>query len=367
MVLSTVCSVICSAKSILTEFEEKAELMPAGRHFICGGYRMKAIRWAEMALILLFIGIFAISSAGILSPDRQLFTPLKLEEVLSIGSLDDDLLLQWVGVTVDKQGFIYVTDSLDYSLKKFDIEGQLVKKSGGRGQGPGEFMAPRLLDSTEKYLYATDQILPGILVFDKDLNFEARIPIQEPISDMKILGADRIIVVPFVPNGPNRICIYNREGTSSQLFTSHPESRGLMMEHFSFDCDEGMNFYLAYTFQDKIEKYSAQGKKIWENELFGAKKAKTKEIAGYSLPVEIVYKDVTLDKHGNVFVLAGNLSDNPGRDVFVFDSQGFWRTTLILADSSHCISIDDNGYLYSRADAGVTLKKYKIHYRPALH
>jgi len=346
--------------------KEKAELMPAGRYLICGGCRMKAIRWAEMALILLCIGLFAVSSAGILSQDRQMVTPIKLEEVLSIGSLDDDLLLQWAGVTVDRQGFIYVTDSLDYSLKKFNIEGKLVKKSGGRGQGPGEFMAPRLLDSTEKYLYATDQILPGIQVFDKDLNFEARIPIKEPISDMKILGVDRIIVVPFVPKGPNRICIYDGEGMVSEFFTSHPESKGLMMEHFSFDCDDGMNFYLAYTFQDKIEKYSAQGKKIWEKELFGAKKVKTKDIAGYSLPVEIIYKDVALDKRGNVFVLAGNFSDNPGRDVFVFDSQGFWKTTLTLADSSHCISIDDNGHLYTRADAGVTLKKYKIHYRPAL-
>ena len=143
-------------------------------------------------------------------------------------------------------------------------------------------------------------------------------------------------------------------------------SANALLVHFSFDCDDGMNFYLAYTFQDKIEKYSEQGQKIWEKELFGAKKVKTKDIAGYSLPVEIIYKDVVLDKRGHLFVLAGNLSGNPGRDLFVFDSHGLWKTTLTLDDSSHCISIDDSGHLYSRADAGITIKKYKIHYRTDL-
>ncbi|HDZ25596.1 MAG TPA: 6-bladed beta-propeller, partial [Candidatus Aminicenantes bacterium] len=63
-----------------------------------------------------------------------------LEEVLSIGSLEDDALFQWVGVISDSDSYIYVTDNMDYSLKKFDDQGNLIKKTGQKGKGPGEFL-----------------------------------------------------------------------------------------------------------------------------------------------------------------------------------------------------------------------------------
>lgn len=317
-----------------------------------------------MVFSLWFAAALISNPAFLLSRQRQNAIPAELEEVLSIGSLEDDLLLQWVGVAVDTQGFIYVTDSLDCSVKKFNTRGELVKKSGGRGQGPGEFMAPRLLDSAGGFLYAIDQILPGIQVFDANLNFVGRIPIQEPVSDMKILGSDRIVAAPFVLNGPTRICVYDGEGKNSRVFMDFPESDDMMMDHFSFDCDDRMNFYLVFTFRDRIEKYDSKGTRIWQKDLFGSKEAKMKEVAGYFLPVEVIYKDVTLDGRGNVFVLGGSLSDNPGRDIFVFGSSGRLKTRLTLSDTSHCITIDERGYLYARANEGVTLKKYKIHYRP---
>jgi len=42
---------------------------------------------------------------------------ISLEEVLSIGSLEDDALFQWVGVISDSDNYIHVTDNMDYSLK----------------------------------------------------------------------------------------------------------------------------------------------------------------------------------------------------------------------------------------------------------
>ena len=43
---------------------------------------------------------------------------VELEEVLSIGSIDDDAIFMWSGVAADDDGNIYVTDMMDYSLKK---------------------------------------------------------------------------------------------------------------------------------------------------------------------------------------------------------------------------------------------------------
>jgi len=70
-----------------------------------------------------------------------------------------------------------------------------------------------------------------------------------------------------------------------------------------------------------------------------------------------------LDSSDNIYILGGHLSKNISRDVYVLNPEGELLTTLTLPDTSHCIYIDKNDYLYSRANEGVTLKKYKIKYK----
>ncbi len=287
---------------------------------------------------------------------------IRLEQFLTLGSLEDDLLFQWVGVTVDLLGNIYVTDTLDYSLKKISSAGNLLKRRGGRGQGPGEFMAPRLLDASENYLYVTDHLVSGIQVFNKDLQFVCRIPIQVPITDFCVLRDDEIAVAPLIVNSQAQIFFYNDAGKIKRILTLGQHRADLIMDQFSFVFDEHKNVYVAYTFQDTIEKFDKKGSRIWSTELLGKKKVKKEKISGYDLPTEIIYKDVDLDNRGNIYILGGSFSANPSRDVYVLNPEGIQIATLTLPDTSHCIYIDDKDFLYSRANAGVTLKIFKIKY-----
>jgi len=136
----------------------------------------------------------------------------------------------------------------------------------------------------------------------------------------------------------------------------------LIMDQFSFAVDEHNNVYVVYTFQDKIVKYNTQGSRIWSTKLLGIKNVKKEEISGFILPTEIVYKEVNLDSRGNIYILGGSFSSNPSREIYVLNSEGIQISTLTLPDTSHCIYIDDKDFLYSRANAGVTLKKYKIRF-----
>jgi len=316
---------------------------------------------------LLFILFLMFEAVSVNSRDKFLFNQnkeyIQLEQFLTLGSLEDDLLFQWIGVTADLLGNIFVTDSLDYSLKKFSSDGKLLKKKGGRGQGPGEFMAPRLLDASQNYLYVTDHLVSGIQVFKKDLQFVRRIPIQVPITDFCVLQDDNIAVAPLTVNRPSQIIFYNNEGKINRVLTIGQDSADLIMDQFSFDVDEHSNVYVVYTFQDKIEKYNTQGSMIWSVELLGKKNVQKEEISGFILPTEIVYKEVDLDSRGNIFILGGSFSANPSRDVYVLNPEGIQISTLTLPDTSHCIYIDKRDFLYSRANAGVTLKKFKIRYR----
>jgi len=298
---------------------------------------------------------------NLLSSGKEL-QEIKLEEVLSIGSLDDDLLFQWVGVAADSEGNIYVTDAMDYSLKKFNPQGKLIKKAGGKGQGPGEFMAPRSLGCSQKYLYAVDQHLLGLHVFDMELNFVRRIPLEFPVDELKVVSDSQLAVSTISINRLPRIYIFDSEGKLVKEIIYYEKILPIMMDMISFDFDSQDDLFLAYTYQDKIEKLSQCQKKLWTIRLFKGKKSKRKKVASYVIPEDIIYKDVILDRKGNLFVLGGDFSKNNSRDVYVISSEGKHLTTFTLPEASHCLYIDSHNFLYSRAGEGVTIKKYRMHY-----
>ena len=311
----------------------------------------------KLSLLIIVICSLLLSASG-----RE---PLKiyLEEVLSIGSLDDDVLFQWVAVVADSDK-LYVTDTMDYSIKLFDERGNLLKKKGRKGQGPGEFTAIRFLDVSEQFLYVTDQYMPGIQVFDKDLNYKKRIPIFIPIAGIQVISDDEIAVASLSADEEKKgkIFIFNPEGKIVREIKYLDKEAPLILDMVSFDFDPQGNLYIAYIFQDKVQKISPEGKKLWSKRLVKVKKPEMKKIQSFELPSKVIYKDLALDSSGHLFVLGGSYSKNPSQDVYVLSSEGELLTTFTLPDASHCIYIDSQDYLYSRANEGVTLKKFRMKY-----
>lgn len=306
-------------------------------------------------LLAFFMMLVPFFSAGGSIPER-----IVLEEVLAIGSYDDDSLFQWAGVATDSEGNIYVTDAMDYSLKKFDKDGNFLAKTGRRGQGPGEFTAPRLLDCSGPFLFVTEQYQPVIKVFDETLHYRFQIPLEGPVGDMKVLDNDLVVVAALSAKRENLLAFYDLKGriVKKLAFSGNPSR--MLMDMVSFEIDGQRNIYLAYNFADRIVKFDSSGKRVWSKNLLGIEQVKQKKISSHVVPIEIVYKDVALDRSGNLYVLGGKFSQNRSRDVYVLNPDGNLITTLTLPDTSHCIYIDGDDFLYARADEGITLKKFKM-------
>jgi len=287
---------------------------------------------------------------------------LSLRETLSIGGLDDDLLFQWTGLTVDRAGNIYVLDMMDDLLKKFDPNGKPAGRTGGKGLGPGEFLAPRLLDGTDRFLYATDQNVMGIMVFDHELKYRRLIRTPSLVSHLAALSDDRIAVTGLSMTGESAILIMDGEGKVISRWEYTERKSGFLQDSVSFAPDGRGGFLIAYLFQDRVERWSGPSARTWAKSYFGGEPVSTEKIGGFALPTETCFKDVALDSRGLIYVLGGNRAKHPGRDVLVLDSGGSLVQVLTLPEPSHCAYIDGKDRLYVRANDGVTIRRYEIRY-----
>jgi hypothetical protein len=325
------------------------------------GMQHTTSRTRRLRLVLAFLAGSMILSALHLRATEE--PGWRLEEVLSIGGPKSDLLSMWVGLAVDADGFIYLTDNIQNSLMKFDPQGKLVKKTGHRGDGPGEFLAPRQVDVSGQSVYVADARIQAIQVFNKELKYERRIPLSFAVSEIQALP-DNSLAVPgvfLIKSETGKILILDQTGRllRSVAFIHPDKADATSMSGFIFA--PGGEMYAALFWVDRIVKVDAQGHVAWAKSLFDPSKVKAAKKNILGIPKSMTFKDLALDPRGRLFVLGGSFSQNPSRDIYVLSpDDGRLLGTLTLPQSSHCIYIDRGGYLYGRADTGMTLKKFKI-------
>ena len=252
--------------------------------------------------------------------------------------------------------------------------GELIKVAGKKGDEPGEFQGPNIIRYYRSKLYVSEVYRPGIQVFDEDLNFEFKIPIRFTVTDFNIISEDRIAVSTLIQDKLEAdyifcIYIYDQEGIEAEedRIIYSTEKKFSMMNTISFGLYRRSYFLIAFDWIDRIERYYKSGRLVWTKNLLGEKRARTrrekhsKRVFGV-YPVETAYKSITLDRHGNVYILGGDFSENISRDVYVMSINGHHLTTFTLPEASRTIHIDRKNFLYSRSEDGKTIKKYSLEY-----
>lgn len=104
---------------------------------------------AFVAIILVCAGILTGASQTNLKNKKQRVVSIKLEKELTLGESagGQTALFQSIrSFRVDNLGNIYVLDSRAPKLIKFDSRGNVLFSIGRKGQGPGEFMVPLMME-----------------------------------------------------------------------------------------------------------------------------------------------------------------------------------------------------------------------------
>ena len=337
---------------------------------------------------------------------------MSLELVRKIGGLDVvDENLQFYRpnrMAFDSKGNMYVLDWGNYRIQKIDPQGNFLLSIGKRGEGPGEFSSPGAfqIDIYDK-LYVGDNSTNRIDVFNTDGTFLGSINLWEKriAQDFRTMPNGDFLVNSFrsllarsggFNNGENNdislLQIYDERGKILHEFgemRNYEDVDNLSAFHsFYLSVDEQNFSYLAYLYQNKIEKYSQEGKLLFSTDRILNFEESTRfemferdKLSGSNRrrKVNAISKGLEVDEKGRIFVVTHlrQLTENelrsgdrvPGKDELedqvtleVYSNDGILLTRIPLSfgTSRNLAAVYNNKLYFVDSTYEMAVYEYKI-------
>jgi len=211
---------------------------------------------------------------------------IALELVRKIGDVDaeDETVAfnQPGDIAVDAKGNIYILDSANARVQKFGPDGKFLATFGRKGQGPGEFVMPDSLDFTaDGRLVIFDPFQRRIQINPPDGKDPKMISLTEQqVSKLRALRQGGYVVKGRTfaasfgmpgekekPAPPKLLKILDAEGKVVREFGDLIDLGDPMTSVYgsslAFDLNAQDEIIAAYQYQNRVEKYSKDGKLLW--------------------------------------------------------------------------------------------------------
>jgi streptogramin lyase len=263
--------------------------------------------------------------------------------IVTAKSLGPDQLDDPVSIAIDKTGGIYVSDSGNHSILKFDPNGKFLSKFGSYGRGAGQIISPTgvAVDSIGN-IFVVDQGNGRVEKFDPSGKFlmqfgssgsqlgQLNLPINIVIDshdNIYVDDMDNSRIQKFDPLGGYLLQFPNNSVDQSQYLPDY------------IAIDNSSNIYVLTAINPEIEKFDAAGNFVMKFKISNGTKTFYSAFG------------VAADKTGNVYVTtSGQILkfDPSGRFLNTIGTQGINTGQM---DQSQGIAIDNAGNVYV-ADAG---------------
>lgn len=262
---------------------------------------------------------------------------VELEFIKTIGEMDSDndelIFYMPADVSFDSQGNIYVLDSGNHRIQKFSPDGNYLATIGQQGQGPGEFQYPQSLAvDPDGNLYISDMGNRKIHVLKPgggELH-TLQLTDVEP-GNIRVTSTGKIVMgggggmLMIGPEGMNEdqdlgklFAVLDEEGEVIQEFGEKLDYKDFLMNttgnRYHFAVDKSGYVYVAFDFQNRIDKYSPEGKLLWTSDrklnydvTLPKKKSGTREMSGGRVEIRMPQMNrcasgVAVDEKGRVWI-----------------------------------------------------------------
>lgn len=211
--------------------------------------------------------------------------PIKIELIRTIGdinTLDENLAFNMPSnIVLADTGNIYILDAGNCRVQKFDKEGNYIDTFGREGQGPGEFNSPTSLDiNAEGNLIVSDPRGRKIQIFSTEGSLRETITLTKlPLSEVYALNSGLLAMkgtLGYTFEGkddeplPKLMRLLDSEGNIEREFGEMFDYKHRLLNHrgnvFHFFVDQNDYIYLSFVHQNRIDKYSSEGKLLWKSD-----------------------------------------------------------------------------------------------------
>ncbi len=210
-----------------------------------------------------------------------------LEPVRTLGDVDtaDENLAFYMpsAIAVDPSGCLFVLDTGNHRVQKFGPDGKYLASYGRQGQGPGEFYYPAWLAiDAAGLIYVTDPNNQRIQVLTPDGKDKKTIKGIEQGAGSVFLGRPGELVTGAArlnfglpdPSGerkvespPKLVRVLDLEAKTVREFGEPVDFKEELLNNSANEVvmavDGAGQVYLAFTVQNRLEKYTAEGTLLW--------------------------------------------------------------------------------------------------------
>ena len=316
---------------------------------------------------------------------------VELEFVQKIGDLDSEddnyALFNPSGIVRDTAGNIYIVDSGNYRVQKFDRDGTYLLTIGRQGQGPGEFAYPvSIVFDSKGNLLILDLRNNRIQKYSVDGDNLGSIRINSRSAFFSVFSTGEIVI----PTSAER--------TEKDLFSLFLilDSQGKIINEIGepigntpsisrtqrfLDIDEQDNVFISFMNENRIEKYTKNGDKVFRTdrplnyavpEGLSMQIVTTPDGETFEMPYPtIVSQGIQVDSRGRIwdmtlreqFTLDGSDLAAPPKysiDLNIFDKNGI-LLGLISVDRSFVLFkiVDDRLFMVDSFET-MAIYEYKI-------
>lgn len=240
----------------------------------------------------------AVNMSGTLSPEQQDFPDTgnavfyKFVKKWGGKGSDSGQFLSPMEIVSDREGYIYVTDSENHRIQKFDSNGKFIMKWGGHGSGQGQLIWPEGLSiDSAGNIYVADFGNDRIQKFDGKGKF------------LKSFGGNFTspgkVEVDLQGNIYVADCVYKRIqkfSPSGKLINKWKLQEGSITSAIDTDAS-GAVYLINYSTQSTIVKYAPSGKFMTQWSIKGQMDGSSNQIGG-----------MAIDKNGYIYL--SDLSNN---------------------------------------------------------